>query len=89
MSVGLHVSDLPEPGSPAASSLLSCGLVFRRRDETVREVADRGLADGALPEVASQKRELVTPSLAVGDQTAHRAATARVSIPTVRRTSMG
>jgi len=32
------------------------GRLFRRWDETVREVAVRGLADGALREVASQKR---------------------------------
>jgi hypothetical protein len=32
------------------------GRLFRRWDETVREVADRDLADGALREFASQKR---------------------------------
>jgi hypothetical protein len=57
-AVALHVGNLPEHGSPVAASDSS----IRRngssvaKDETVREIAVRRVAGGALREVPSQER---------------------------------
>jgi hypothetical protein len=52
------VGDLPERGSPVAASDWLCRekRLFRRWDETVREIAARHVAGSALREVASQER---------------------------------